>query len=133
MANNPSLANMLKLDYKTTGFQDIKTSYRFVSIPFIKIVKNAYDSIAEQYNQYKKTEMAQQLAQTAMYVTYCLTIDKLYIKDHIIDNFKFYFDWMKKPASNYVSLDSFKKYLSEAPKEVLIENSRYILKKYYNI
>ena len=51
-----------------------------------------------------------------MYVTYCLTIDKLYIKDHITDNFKFYCDWMQRQASNYVPLNNFKQYLSEAPK-----------------
>jgi hypothetical protein len=60
--------------------------------------------------------MAQKLAQTAMYVTYCLTIDKLYIKEHITDNFKFYFEWLKQPASNYIPLNTFKKYLAEAPK-----------------
>lgn len=68
-----------------------------------------------------------------MFVTYCLTIDKLYIKEHIPDNFKFYFEWLSKPASNYVPLNDFKQYILSAPKEVLIENSRYILKKYYNI
>jgi hypothetical protein len=68
-----------------------------------------------------------------MFVTYCLTIDKLYIKEHIPDNFKFYFEWLNKPASNYVPLNDFKQYILSAPKEVLIENSRYILKKYYNI
>jgi hypothetical protein len=64
--------------------------------------------------------MANDLAQTAMYVTYCLTIDKLYIREHITDNFKYYFQWNKKPASNYVPLNDFKKYLAEAPKETLI-------------
>jgi hypothetical protein len=43
-----------------------------------------------------------------MFVTYCLTIDKLYIKEHIPDNFKFYFEWLSKPASNYVPLNDFK-------------------------
>jgi hypothetical protein len=60
--------------------------------------------------------MAQNLAQTAMYVTYCLTIDKLYIKEHITDNFKFYFQWLKQTPSTYVPLNTFKKYLAEAPK-----------------
>ena len=89
--------------------------------------------MAEQYNELKKTEMATRLAQTAMHVTYCLTIDKLYIKEHITDNFKFYFEWLKQPASNYVPLSSFKNYLLSAEKEVLIEHSRFVLKKYYNI
>ena len=79
-------------------------------------MKYAYDAIAEQYNQLKTTDMADKLAQTAMYVTYCLTIDKLYIKGHIADNFGSYFLWMKKAPSNYVPLNSFKKYLNEAPK-----------------
>jgi len=68
----------------------------------------------------KKSEVAKNLAQTAMYVTYCLTIDKLYIKEHIRDNFKYYFDWMKQLPSNYVPLSNFKRYLAEAPKDVLI-------------
>lgn len=74
-----------------------------------------------------------ELAQRAMFVTYCLTIDKLYIKEHIPDNFKYYFEWIGKPASSYVPLNDFKEYILRAPKEVLIENSRYVLKKYYNI
>ena len=57
----------------------------------IQVVKYAYDAIAEQYNKHKKTERGSQLAQTAMYVTYCLTTDKLYIKADIPQNFKFYF------------------------------------------
>lgn len=57
---------------------------------------------------------------TAMYVTYCLTIDKLYIKDQIPDNFKFYFQWIEKPANNYVPLTEFKKFIENAPKEILI-------------
>jgi hypothetical protein len=64
----------------------------------------------------KSTDMADKLAQTAMYVTYCLTIDKLYIKGHIADNFKFYFEWIKIKPSNYVPLNLFKKYMNEAPK-----------------
>ena len=96
-------------------------------------MKYAYDAIADQYNQLKTTDMGDKLAQTAMYVTYCLTIDKLYIKGHIADNFKSYFEWIKQPTSNYVPLNTFKKYLDEAPKEVLIEHSRFVLKKYYNI
>ena len=58
-------------------------------------MKYAYDAISEQYNEFKKTDMAGKLAQTAMYVTDCLTIDKLYIKEHITDNFKFYFQWIQ--------------------------------------
>jgi hypothetical protein len=38
----------------------------------------------------------------------------------------------KKPTS-YVPLVEFKNYIEKAPKENLIENSRFILKKYYNI
>jgi len=64
--------------------------------------------------------MANKLAQTAMYVTYCLTIDKLYIKEHITDNFRYYFEWIKQTPSNYVPLHTFKKYLAGAPKEMLI-------------
>lgn len=67
-----------------------------------------------------------------MYVTYCLTIDKLYIKEDIGDNFKFFFEWAHKPESNLVPLNEFKKYLDTAPKKTLIKNSRYILKKYYD-
>jgi hypothetical protein len=73
VSNNPSISNMLNLDYRRTNFQDIKGAYRF-------IVKYAYDTISDQYNQQKQTEFAGRLAKTAMYVTYCLTIDKLYIK-----------------------------------------------------
>ena len=40
-----------------------------------------------------------------MYVTYCLTIDKLYIKEDIPDNFKFFFINMKKEPSNYVPVN----------------------------
>jgi hypothetical protein len=50
----------------------------------------------------------------AMYVTYALTIDKLYIKDHIPDNFKFYFEWIKKPAIHYVPKQDFKRYIENA-------------------
>ncbi len=96
-------------------------------------MKHAYDTVAEQYNELKNTEMAAGLAKTAMYVTYCLTIDKLYIKEHITDNFKFYFEWLKQPASNYVPLSSFKNYIHSAQKDMLIEHSRFVLKKYYTI
>jgi hypothetical protein len=68
-----------------------------------------------------------------MYVTYCLTIDKLYIKEDISDNFRFYFKWVKKEETNYVPLIEFKNYIEKAPKETLIENARYILRKYYNL
>lgn len=68
-----------------------------------------------------------------MYVTYCLTTDKLYIKEDIADNFRFFFEWSKTSPSSYVPIQSFKQYLKEAPKEMLIENSRFILKKYYNL
>ncbi len=67
-----------------------------------------------------------------MYVTYCLTTDKLYIKEDISDNFKFFFEWTKKPETNLVPLNEFKNYIDNAPKEILIKNSRYILKKYYD-
>ena len=40
---------------------------------------------------------------------------------------------MAKPPSNYVPLNDFKEYILKAPKETLIENSKFILKKYYNI
>jgi len=40
-----------------------------------------------------------------MYVTYCLTIDKLYMKEDLSDNFKFFFKWANKPPSSYVPLD----------------------------
>ena len=68
-----------------------------------------------------------------MYVTYCLTIDKLYIKEDIPDNFKFFFTYMNKSPSTYVPVHEFNKYIETAPKDILIENSRYILKKYYNL
>ena len=55
-----------------------------------------------------------------MYVTYCLTIDKLYIKEDIADNFQFFLKWANKPQSNYIPLSEFKKYLNQAPKETLI-------------
>lgn len=92
-------------------------------------MKHAYDSISEQYNNAKTDE----LARTAMYVTYCLTVDKMYIKEHIPDNFKYYFQWLNKPPCNYVPLVDFKRYIEEAPRDLLIENSRFILKKYYSI
>ena len=81
----------------------------------------------------KKTDSAVSLSKIAMYVTYALTIDKLYIKEDIPDNFKFYFEWLKKPACNYVPLNEFLKYIENAQKDMLIENSRFILKKYYNL
>lgn len=68
-----------------------------------------------------------------MFVTFCLTVDKLYIKEHIPDNFKYYFEWKEKASSNYVPLNDFLEYILKAPKETLIEHSRYILKKFYNI
>lgn len=68
-----------------------------------------------------------------MYMTYCLTIDKLYIKEHLTDNFKHYFLWSQQPPSEYVALSEFQDYLFKADKEVLIEHSRFILKKYYSI
>lgn len=83
-------------------------------------MKYAYDAICEQYNQNKNTDVGPKLAQTALYVIYCLTIDKLYIKEHISDNFKYYFEWLKQQPSDYVPLSSFKRYISEAPKETLI-------------
>lgn len=55
-----------------------------------------------------------------MYVTYCLTIDKLYLKEEIPYNFKFYFKWINKPPSNYVPLTEFKKFIENAPKDILI-------------
>lgn len=71
------------------------------------------------------------MARTAIYVTYCLTIDKLYIKEDINDNFKFFFEWAHIPESNTVPLDEFRQYMDSAPKQTLIKHSRYILKKYY--
>jgi hypothetical protein len=67
-------------------------------------VKYAYDSICEQYNQQKQLKGSSELARIAMYVTYCLAIDKLYIRDEIPDNFKFYFEWLGRPATSYVPL-----------------------------
>ena len=64
--------------------------------------------------------MADSLSRIAMYVTYCLTIDKLYIKEDIPDNFKFFFVNMNKDPSNYVPVNEFKKYIEVAPKDVLI-------------
>ena len=49
--------------------------------------------------------MANSLARIAMYVTYCLTTDKLYIKEDIPDNFKFFFSWVKREPSAYVPVN----------------------------
>lgn len=95
-------------------------------------MKHAYDRISEDYNASKGKPRADALARTAMYVTYCLTTDKLYITEDIPDNFKFFFEWTKKLPKKYVAMNEFKNYLNSAPKEVLIKNSRYILKKYYD-
>jgi hypothetical protein len=67
-------------------------------------VKHAYDRISDEYNSKKKTPQADSLARIAMYVTYCLTTDKLYIKNDIADNFKFFFKWANKPPSTLVPL-----------------------------
>lgn len=98
------IIDLLGKDYKKTNFQDIKLAYRF-------IVKFAYDAISQQYNRKKKEDSAASLAKIAMYVTYALTIDKLYIMEEIPDNFKYYFEWLKKPACNYVPLGEFKRYI----------------------
>lgn len=68
-----------------------------------------------------------------MYVTYCLAIDKLYLPDEIPDNFKHFFQWSKQVPSKSVVLKDFITYLAKAPKQQLIDNSRFILKKYFNI
>jgi hypothetical protein len=53
---------------------------------------------------------------TAMYVTYALTVDKLYIKNDIPENFKHYFEWAGKPKKYYVPMLDFKRYIENAPK-----------------
>lgn len=60
------------------------------------------------------------MAQQAMFITYCLSVDKLYIKDHIADNFKYFFQWSKKVPSSYVALNDFKHYIMNAYSDVLI-------------
>ena len=67
-----------------------------------------------------------------MYITYCMTIDKLYIPEDMMDNFSHYFEWMNISPSTYVPLDEFQQYLDEADKRTLVSNSAYILKKYFS-
>jgi hypothetical protein len=67
-------------------------------------VKHAYDSISVQYNEQKRSDVSDFLSRIAMYVTYCLTIEKLYIKEDISDNFRFYFKWLRTEPTNYVPL-----------------------------
>ena len=73
----------------------------------IQIIKYAYDSISEQYNRYKDKAQGAQLAQRAMFITYCLTVDKLYLQKYIPENFKYYFKWVGQEPSNYVPMFKF--------------------------
>lgn len=66
-----------------------------------------------------------------MYITFCLAIDKFYIVEEFKKNFDFFFNWSKKRPTDYVSLEEFQKYLDEAPRSILVENSRYIIKRFY--
>ena len=73
------------------------------------------------------------LASIGMYITYCMTVDKLYITDDIPDNFQYYFEWMKIAPTNYVPLDEFQDYLDNADRKLLVRHSVYILKKYFSV
>ena len=66
-----------------------------------------------------------------MYITYCLAIDKFYLPSEFQKNFKYFFDWSKKPPCNYVSVYDFQNYLDNAPSTDLVQNSRYIMQRFY--
>lgn len=44
------------------------------------------------------------MARLGMYITYCMTIDKLYIADDIPDNFAEFFTWINEAPTSYISL-----------------------------
>ena len=77
----------------------------------------------EHYSKNKTAEWAC----IGMYITFCMAIDKLYIPAKFQDNFKFYFEWAKIEPCLHVELENFQKYLNEAPKHLLVENSRFII------
>lgn len=93
----------------------------------------AYDCICDEFNEHRFEPVGAILAQRAMLVTYCLTVDKLYIREQIPTNFGYYFQWAEKTPSNYVGLNDFKEYILKAPREILVDHSRYILKRYYAV
>ena len=73
------------------------------------------------------------MARLGMYITYCMTIDKLYIIEDIPDNFSEFFIWINQPPTNYISLEQFQEYLDNADKLRLLGHSSYVLKKYFQM
>lgn len=92
-------------------------------------MKISYDIIAKHYTENKIHEWAK----LGMYITYCLAIDKMYIADEFQDNFKHFFIWADKKPSNYVSLYDFQSYLENAQRVDLVQHSKYILRKFFDI
>ena len=72
-----------------------------------------------------------------------MTIDKLYIEDHIEDNFSCFIEWNNLSSTRCFDIDNQKhftilvtelqRYFDTAPIKVLIEHSKKILRKYYKI
>lgn len=92
-----------------------------------------YNLALDAYTPIKTTNEGNRIARLIMYIVYCLTIDKLYIHEDIVDNFKYYFEWKREQCGDYVPVDGFQKYLEKADKLLLIKHSKYIILKYFSV
>ena len=69
----------------------------------IKILKMAYNTVSNFYTNDK----SQIWARLGMRITYCMTIDKIYLPHKFYDSFQQYFKWSKEGKEDYVSALNF--------------------------